>query len=479
MQRIIKNTLRRLGLIKNRVIDPYNQIPKDRFLKAIKHPWVQRKLMYVSMEQDEEGSHYHGILNTLANDCVGPSPLLIGGATEPDVNTNIEDRWVEFCQETGLGANIRLLRRSAARTGIGIGIPYRLTNTEHEVKLGLRVVSAAKLQNPAGSGVLDRVWNGIQYNENWEPIKIYLDTGEEYDVRDVILWWKNKFEDQVCGIPECSPALCIFPSVKRYLDSIIRSAEFRSAIPMAIKLDPTIYGREDAEGMPTGKFEYEPGMIPTLPPGTSLEGLSYSGTTAEDAEALDAMVGAAARCINMPVNLATGNSRQYNMASSQVDFGPWKNTINIDREDFAPVVHRMVKLWFEAGKLTQNYFDQTTLRFVEEEGLKYTLSYSQVFNHPDPQKISNSTATDLQTGAMTLVRYYTERGRNPRREIQREADLLGIEYSDLCKILVLGRTSAASGLMQSEETEEETDDDDVEEPATNPENSRRRKGKLL
>ena len=462
----IRNSMR---LTRSRDSVAYNQIPRDRFLKAIRHPWVRRKLMVVSMEQDEEGSHYHGILNTLANDCVGPSPLLIGGATDPDVNTNVEDRWVQFCQETGLGASIRLLRRAAARTGIGIGIPYNKVLTSHEIKLGLRVVSAEKLQNPMGAGAEDRIWDGIRNNENWEPVEIFLDTGESYKTNDIILWWKNKYEDNICGIPECSPALCIFPSVKRYLDSIIRSAEFRSAIPMAIKLDPTVWGKEDAEGVPGGKWEYEPGMIPTLPPGTTLEGLSYSGTTADDAEALDAMVGAAARCINMPVNLATGNSRQYNMASSQVDFGPWKNTINIDREDYAPVIHQMVKLWYDAGKYTENYFGKRTLRFVEEEGLNYTLSYSQVFNHPDPQKISNSTATDLQTGALTLVRYYTERGRNPRREIQREADLLGVEYSDMCKILLLGRTSAASSLIQSEETEEEpsddTDDEDEEQPA--------------
>lgn len=477
MRRLILNTLRNLGIIKNRDIQPYNEVPRDRFLKAIRHPWVRRKLMYVSMEQDEEGSHYHGILNTLSNDCVGPSPLLIGGASDPDVNTNIEDKWVQFCQETGLGASIRLLRREAARTGVGIGIPFAMVNTEHEVKLGLRVISADKLQNPVGKGALERVWEGIEYSENWEPIRIYLDTGEEYDVRDIILWWKNKYANMICGIPECSPALCIFPSVKRYLDSIIRSAEFRSAIPMAIKLDPTVWGKEDAEGMPTGKWEYEPGMVPTLPPGATLEGLSYSGTTAEDAEALDAMVGAAARCINMPVNLATGNSRQYNMASSQVDFGPWKNTINIDREDFAPVVHRMVKLWFTAGALTKNYFQDKTLRFVKEEGLTYTLSYSQVFNHPDPQKISNSTATDLQTGATTLVRYYTERGRNPRREIQREADLLGIEYIDMCKILTLGRVSAASSLMQVEPEDDPLDDteDDPTEQDTTQNSSKRKK----
>jgi hypothetical protein len=207
-------------------------------------------------------------------------------------------------------------------------------------------------------------------------------------------------------------------------------------------------------------------MIPTLPPGTSLEGLSYSGTTSEDAEALDAMVGAAARCINMPVNLATGNSRKYNMASSQVDFGPWKSTINIDREDFAPVIHKMVTLWSKAGALIPKYFSATTNRFIAEEGINYSLSYSQVFSHPDPQKISNSTATDLQSGAKTLVRIYTERGQNPRREIQREADLLGISYKDMCEVLLAGRTpSAATVLTDPEEpdpVEEREDSDETE-----------------
>jgi hypothetical protein len=436
--------------------EPYNRLPPDRFRKAIRHPWVRRKLVTVSIEQDEEGSHYHGILNTIANDCLGPAPLLIGGASDPTVNTEIEDRWVQFCQETGLGSSLRLLRRAAARTGIGIGIPFR-KETDHEVKLGLRIISSEKLLNPLGGNADDRWYDGIHYNRNWEPDMIGLDTGETYAIKDIIVWWKNKFEDQLCGIPECAPALCIFPSVKRYLDAVIRSAEFRSAIPMALKLDPTIWGKEAAEsvGMPEGEFQYEPGMIPTLPPGTTLEGLSYSGTTSEDAAALDAMVGAAARCVNMPINLATGNSSKHNMASSQVDFGPWKNTVLIDREDFAPVIHKMVKIWYNGASKVPGYFSGLTRRYIQEEGLLYSLSYSQVFNHPDPQKISNATATDLTTGALTLVRYYTERGRNPRRELQREAELLGVEYEDLCKIILAGRTTAASSILSSEETTDE------------------------
>lgn len=445
---------------------PYDRLPSDRFTKTLQHPWIKRKLITVSVEQDQEGSHYHGILNTVANDCVGPAPLLIAGESDPDVNTEIEDQWVRFCQENSIGSSIRLLRRAAARTGVGIGIPYK-TTSDHEVKLGLRIVTAEKLQSPIETAGDPRWLDGIYYNANWEPERIHLDTGEEYKVKDIVLWWKQKFEDQICGIPECSPALCIFPSVKRYLEAIIRSAEFRASIPAALTLDPLIWGKEAAEavGLPEGDFKYEPGMVPTLPPGTKLESLAYTGLTGDDATAIDTMVGAAARCVNMPLNLATGNSSKHNMASSQVDFGPWKNVVLIDREDFAPAIHKVVRLWTEGAKKVRGYFSAKTLRFLEEEGLRYSLSYSQVFNHPDPQKISNSTATDLQTGAITLVRYYTERGRNPRRELQREAELLGVEYEDLCKILLAGRTTAAAAILQeaNNEEQEETQDDLVDE----------------
>jgi hypothetical protein len=444
---------------------PYDKLPSDRFTRTLQHPWIKRKLITVSIEQDQEGSHYHGILNTLSNDCVGPAPLLIGGASNPDVNTEIEDRWVQFCQENSIGSAIRLLRRAAARTGIGIGIPYKNTS-DHEVKLGVRIVSAEKLQSPIEESGDMRWLDGIYYNQNWEPERIHLDTGEEYEVKDIILWWKQKFEDQICGLPECSPALCIFPSVKRYLDAIIRSAEFRASIPAALTLDPAIWGKEAAEavGLPEGEFKYEPGMVPTLPPGTKLESLAYTGLTSDDSTALEAMIGAASRCVNMPLNLATGNSSKHNMASSQVDFGPWKNVVMIDREDFAPAIHKVVRLWYEGAKMVRGYFAPRTIRFLEEEGLNYSLSYSQVFNHPDPQKISNSTATDLQTGAITLVRYYTERGRNPRRELQREAELLGVEYEDLCKILLAGRTTAATSILDSKnETPEETQSEDVQQ----------------
>jgi hypothetical protein len=437
-------------------LQKYDEIPRDYFKLLTKLPWARRKLLETSIEQDLEGSHYHGMLNTLANHSIGPAPIIIGQTDNPEVNTNLEDRWQRFCQRNEIGNTCRLLRRSAARSGIAIGVPYIREVSSDDVKLGIRVVPTEKLQSPSGSTIEDRIFEGIEYNNNFEPIKFWLDNEQSYELSGSnetpksILWWKKKDECRIAGVPECAPALCILPSVKRYLDAIIRSAEFRAAIPLAIKLDPLVWGKEVAQqvGMPTNKMEYEPGMIPTLPPGTSLEGIPLSGTVTEDNAVLDAMVGAAARCINMPLNLAMGNSSKFNMASSQVDFGPWKEAIMIDREDFGIVIQQIIDMWMYMGMKIPGYFNNMTKQMIDTDSLDYSISYRAVFHHPDPLKVSNSLYTDLISGATTLTQYHTECGRNPRRIIQREAQLLGKTYEELCTLYLTNRSPAALQVLK-------------------------------
>lgn len=443
----ILNSLKQLFRLSDKKT-PYNMIPEDRFKEVIQHPWAIRKLMTISREQDKSGSHYHGILNTIANDCVGPCPVIIGQTESSAVNADIEERWLRFCQLNQIGAAVRLIRRAAAKTGMGIAIPYKRNNAiSDEVRLGLRIIPTERLGNPLTASFEDRIFDGIEYDENWDIKRIYLDTGEEYKASDIILWYKQKDEGQIRGIPECGPAMCVFPSVKRFLDALVRSAEFKSCIPAVVKLDPHVWGKSEASAagisMPQSKFTLTPGTIPTLPPGTSLEGLSGMGLTAEDAGALDLMVGAAARCVNMPINLATGNSSKHNMASSQVDFGPWKNTVSIDREDFAVVIHQLFHLWLKAGSLIPNYFTAGTRQFIAENSIKYSIAHKQVFNHPDPSKVSNSRFTDLISGTTTLTRIYTEEGLNPRKELEREAKLLGVTYEEYAKTLIASRSTSA------------------------------------
>lgn len=441
-----------LKKLTNSKTSDYNQVPPDRIPREIyrylyRNPWARKKLVHTSIDQDLDGSHYHGILNTIANYCVGPAPILIGQSENPEVNANIEDRWATFCQKNEIGNAIRLIRRSAARTGVGFAVPYPKENGDL-VKLGFRVVSSERFQNPAKDSLDPNIIEGIEYNEYWDPVKVYMDTGEEYNMNQCILWWKKKDELRLCAVPECSPGLCILPSVQRYFVAIIRSAEFRASIPLAIELDPSIWGKESAgDTVPRGKMEYEPGIVPTLPPGTKLSGIPVSTSKDEDNAALDAMISAVARCLNMPMNLAIGNSAKHNMASSMVDLEPWKDTVMIDREDFAPVVNKVFSMWLDMAKLVPGYFLPETLKMLELDKLPITISYRPMVTHPDPLKRSNALFTDLISGGTTLTRHYTNLGLNPRRELQREAQLLNITYEDLVKVVVANRTPQALQIL--------------------------------
>lgn len=404
---------------------------------------VRKKMIEESITQDLEGSHYHGMLNTLANHMIGPAPIIMGETPSYTANVSIETRWLKFCAENEIGSAFRLLRRSACRSGIGIAIPH-LRDEGDAVKLGLRVIPTEKLQNPLGGGLEDKWFEGIEYTENYEPKTISLDTEELYKCKDILVWWKRKDECRIAGIPECAPALCVLPSIQRYLDAVIRSAEFRASIPMAVTLDGAIWGKYAIDtGLPRGVYEYEPGMIPTLPPGAKLEGIPVSGIENEDNMVLLAMIGTACRCINMPINLATGDSARYNMASSQVDLGPWKEILKIEREDFNVVVRKFVKWWLYAGSLIPNYFNKEANALINLDSIAYSLCYRSPFHHPDPLKVSNSLYTDLISGATTLTRHHSEEGRNVRTMIEREAQTLGKTYEDLCNLYLTNRSPAA------------------------------------
>jgi hypothetical protein len=285
----------------------------------------------------------------------------------------------------------------------------------------------------------DRIIDGIEFDENWEPIKIYLgDSAKEYDIeRDGILFWSkgNPLARQLF-LPECVSAFTVYPSVRQYLSAVLEAEKFSAAIPMAVELDPKVYGSEDPAA-PIGKFRYEPGFVPTLPPGTKLVGVAGNVGSKDREQTMRLMVAAGARCLNCPVNLALGDSSRSNMSAAQVDLQLWKTETEIDRFDFMPIYFRVFHRWFSQRN---DYLsrDKPIARFAS----------SVIFEHPDPVKNANSRAIDLISGAKTLHMIYSERSKNPQTELRKEAQLLGITEEELRKIIVANRTNKVLEVLE-------------------------------
>jgi hypothetical protein len=422
------------------------------------NPIARETLMKSSIYEDEHNSQYSGMLNTLSNHCVGTIPLPVPMSDIETLDDAIEDRWFEWGRYNKVGSALRQARRKAAQGGIAVLIPYK-SASDYDLKLAYRVIGAEHLKSPRNVryGLDDPFVNkhtgqhveGVEFWPNGEVRRVWVQ--EEYKLDptpyDVgkgkaIVWIKESRPFPY--FPEMTPAFHIIPSMTRFLTNVLREQEFKSAIPMAVKLDWNVYGGQKA-APPKGAFKYEPGMIPTLPPGTDLVGVAMQSMAEDRARMSDKFCAVGARCIDMPKNLALADSSDSNMATSHIDLQPWKYVVDIDRYDYESVVFQVYNQWYEMASSSPLL---PSVAF-ETRPPPTLFNYTVIFNHPDPQKNATARATDLVSGASTLSMIYSEQSKNARREIKKEARLYNVSVEKYLQILLASRSKQALEVLNA------------------------------
>ena len=442
----------------------YDTLPPEEMRAAMEHPFLRHCMVKFSRDEYKRNPYYKSVINKLTNHVIGPTPAIIGLSENEEANNRMEDLYLEWSQFNGIGKSFRLLRRDAALTGIGIMIPYPVTNGLHPIKLGYKVYGKDALRTPMDAKPEDRIFDGIQFNSDWEPVKFHFIkdkledrriTGREtvaYNADDVI-YWSAGFQNGVINpIPECAEAFTIYPYIRRFLQAYVEGEEFKVSFPMALELNPQVYlpSQHMKDNPPYGAFEYTPKMVPTLPPGTELKGLPTGTSSTEQTKLVRLVASAAALCIDMPANLALGDSSNSNMSVAQVDMQPWKIKVQADRFDLHPVFRKTFNEWYKRAVLIEEFLP-TRVRRKYSQFFPHSYAFDNLFQHPDPQKNANARATDLSSGSTTLSTIYAEKGKNAKRELQREADLLGISYEDLTTLILMGRTNGALELIGDED----------------------------
>lgn len=421
--------------------DDYLKIDRTAIKKQLTNPHFRQRVRDVSIYEDESDVHYATLLNLVADHNVGSVPLLTSNHENDDAADEIEDKFLEWAIFNQIGLTLRMLRRSACKTGLAIGIPQVRENPLEPIGFYIRDISPTRLTTPLDANPSDRIIDGIQYNKNWEPIAIFVKTEDvlkpqEYKVKDIIFWQKRVIEDQYFPLPECAQALCLFPSIRRFFTAVIKGEEFKASIPMACKLDPQIWKPKDA-ALPVGAFEYEPNMVPTLPPGVELQGLNVGSHSQDRADYTRLVISAAGRIKKCPANLLMGDSGNLNMSASQVDLQPWQDEVERDRVDFKPVIIQVAEWWKFRALGTLGY-----LSYQAKRNLNYSLGYTTTFQHNDPKKRADARQTDLASGSTTLVEIWNQKGGNFRRAIAQEAKNLGISVQELKALLLQSRFSS-------------------------------------
>jgi len=447
----------------------YDNLPPETLRALATIPFVQGALVDFSIQEYDRNPHYQLVIENLANHTIGPHTKVIGisDRVEDRHNDLVEDSYIDWMSSNCIGRTYREIRKQAAKTGLGIGVPYWDFNSSSEIGTSYKVYGANCLKSPPNSSIRDRIINGIEYDSNWEPRKFYirdddyelrgigLNDVKEYNVEEVIYWSRGYRDGILWPVPECYTAFQIYPYLRRYLQAVVESEEFNASFPMAISLDPQIYSayaREQTTSFPTGSFVYQPRMVPTLKPGMKLEGIPHSVSSKDREITMQMFAAACALTVQMPKNLALGDSSNSNMASAQVDIQPWANKISIDRFDMEPMFRKSFKDWWAIA-----------VRRVMPEPIRkkhllmfpHIYVYPDLFEHPDPNKRASARALDLASGAATLNRLYSNRGLNFRREIEREAKSLGLESKELIQIIISSRSKDALTVINEDITRQE------------------------
>jgi len=161
--------------------------------------------------------------------------------------------------------------------------------------------------------------------------------------------------------------------------------------------------------------------------------------------------------LNMPFNIAAGNSSGYNYASGRLDHQAFFKAIRIDQAYLADVVlDRILKAWIDEAVLIEGYLPQSVRTLDAEFTHQW---FWDGFEHVDPAKEANAQSTRLQSNTTTLAAEFAKCGLDWESELRQRA-------REVALMRELGLTTTPAAPAAPPDTEDDTeDDDDVTENA--------------
>lgn len=345
-----------------------NRSPRSANEKGIRSRLRERS----RYECQESNSFARGMLVTKVNDVIGTGPQLKPTTPNAELNRAIRQRWNEWSRSINLPRILRSIE--TAKIGDGEGFGQRSTNprSKHPVKLDILVTEADLWTEPFGDGLERKNYvDGITYDEYGKPVsykRLNSHPGDQYDFSgslefetldssEVIHWFSQNRPDQRRGIPDFTPAIPLFAELRRYRLAVITAAEVAADFSAVMYSDANAFNENPDEiDDDFLTIDLERRAMMTLPAGWKIQQLRAEQPTTAFAEFTDNILGEIGRCVQMPLNLVSGTSRDYNFASGRLDYLLYWQHCDVERCDFErEVMDRIFGWWLEEALLTPGY----------------------------------------------------------------------------------------------------------------------------
>jgi lambda family phage portal protein len=427
---------------------------------AANSPDVRRILRNRSRYEVANNSYAKGICLTLANDVIGTGPRLQMLTPDTDANRMVEHEFSTWSQAVNLAERLRTMRLARASDGEAFAILTSNDRLPTPVALDLRLVEADHVCTPdleldttnAVDGIVfDRLGNAIEYHVlRHHPGDIRAILNREYDrlpASAVIHYFRCDRPGQVRGIPDIMPALPLFAQLRRFTLAVLAAAETAADFAGILYTDAPANGEADA-AEPFEPIELEKRALLTMPGGWKMSQLHAEQPSTGYSEFKKEILNEIARCLNMPYNVAAGNSSGYNYASGRLDHQTYFKSIRVEQAHIGSLVlDRILAAWLNEAVLVEGFLPPS-LRSLDAD-FSHQWFWDE-HEHVDPAKEANAQATRLANHTTTLANEYAKQGRDWEAELHQRA-----KEQRLMDELGLVTTQVAPGSSSNQESEED------------------------
>nr|DAM42860.1 MAG TPA: portal protein [Caudoviricetes sp.] len=391
-----------------------------------------RKILRVRARYEINNNSYaRGIVETLANDCVGTGPRLQMLTGNEDLNRQIERDFAAWCEQIRLPEKLRTVRIAQCQDGETFLLLAQNPNLPNDdVKLDVQLIEADRVTDEFNNSDPHRV-DGITFDEfgnlksyrvlKYHPGSEWANSVEatEIPAENMIHVFRADRPGQHRGIPEITPALPLFAQLRRFTLAVLSAAEAAADFAGILYTDAPANGEADSvDAMDT--IQLERNMLLTMPGGWKMSQLDPKQPSTTYAEFKREILNEIARCLNMPFNVAAGNSSGYNYASGRLDWQTYFKSIRVYQSYMeAVILNRIFDKWLREYCLAKVVdFDQFEL--------VHTWFWDGI-EHVDPAKEASAQQTRLGNLTTTLAAEYAKQGKDwevELRQIAKERKLL-------------------------------------------------------
>jgi lambda family phage portal protein len=426
---------------------------------------VRRILRNRARYEVANNSYVRGIILTLANDVVGTGPRLQMLTPGAEANREIEREFMRWATRVGLAAKLRTMRMARAQDGEAFALLISNENLPSPVTLDVRLIEADQVASPAlasaRAGTPSGV-DGIVFDASGNPVEYHVlkthpgaavSLGLDYErvpAEAVLHWFRADRPGQRRGIPDLTPALPIFAQLRRFTSAVLDAAETAANISGTVETDAPPNG--EAEPIdPMDTIELERNMLLTLPGGWKMSQVRPEQPATTYVEFVREKLNEAARCLNMPRNIALCDSSAYNYASGRLDHQTYFKSIRVEQAHLEDVVlDRILDAWLREAVRVPGLLPASARALLDYPHQWFW----DGMEHVDPAKEANAQATRLASHTTTLASEYAKEGKDWETELRQRAKEVA-----LMKELGLSMAEAQPKPAQPQ-AEEETDRED-------------------